>query len=682
MAPTNPTEIVTHARLSSVTVPGLDRPAALITLDNGFDHTIPNTFGPGGLASLSEAIDAALAAQPSFIAVTGKPHIFLAGADLGSFATMMTSRDQVLEIGRMGQTAFAKLRESSVPTFAFVNGVAVSGGLEVAMHCHYRTLSSDITTLGMFEVGLSLVPCWGGSQLLPNLIGITPALQVIVQNPLMQNTLLNGRQAAEFGIGDILLEPEDFLQRSLEWAAGVVNGTITVRRPEIDRSATWDAVLGSAKVELDKKLHGAMPSVDKAMKLLALAKDGVTQANLDAEIEALADLAFTPELASSLYAVDLVRRQAKQPTGAPDPALARKVTKVGIIGTDPMASQLALLFTRRLKVPVVLTDPDSERLDKSVGEVHSEIDKQVANGTMSTGSAAELRSLVSGSVDRSAFSDADLVIETVFDDLSVKKQVWAEIEKIVTPECVLVTTTSSLSVTQMAADLEHPERVVGLHFFDPVTMTPLLEIVRAEHTNDATLATAFAVGTQLEKSCVLVKDAPAFVVNRVLARLVGEIFRAVDAGTAPEVANRALDPLGLPMRPFTLLDLIGPAVAAHVGGVLHEQFPDRFGVSDNLSVIASSGKPLLIDDELNPEVVALLTVGNQPLTEEQVRTDVLEALAQEIRLMLDEGVVAEAADIDLCMILGAGWPFHLGGITPYLDHSGVAERVTTRRFGS
>lgn len=279
-------------------------------------------------------------------------------------------------------------------------------------------------------------------------------------------------------------------------------------------------------------------------------------------------------------------------------------------------------------------------------------------------------------------SDAALVIEAVFEDLWVKKQVWAEIEKIVTPECVLVTNISSLSVTEMAAGLEHPERVVGLHFFDPVATTPLLEIVRAERTGDATLATVFTVGTQLEMSCVLVKDAPAFVMNRVPARLLDEIFRAVDAGTAPEVANRALDPLVLPMRPFTLLDLVVPAVAAHVAGVLHDQFPDRFAVSENLSAIANSGKPLLVDDELHPEVVALLPIGDQPLAEEQVRTNVLEALAQEIRLMLDEGVVAEAADIDLCMLLGAGWPFHLGGITPYLDHSGIAERVTTRRFGS
>jgi len=235
---------------------------------------------------------------------------------------------------------------------------------------------------------------------------------------------------------------------------------------------------------------------------------------------------------------------------------------------------------------------------------------------------------------------------------------------------VLATNTSSLSVTAMAADLEHPERVVGLHFFNPVAMMPLLEIVRAERTDDATLATAFAVGRALRKSSVLVKDAPAFVVNRLLTRFLGTVLGAIDAGTPLAVADSALDPLGLPMRPLTLLQLVGPAVAHHVGGVLHAAYPQRFGVSENLRRIAESGQPLVVDNAPNPAVAALLELGDQPLTAEQVRENALVGLAEEIRLMLDEGVVAEAADIDLCLILGAGWPFHLGGITPYLRRTG------------
>ncbi|MET8252750.1 3-hydroxyacyl-CoA dehydrogenase NAD-binding domain-containing protein [Micromonospora sp. NPDC005197] len=673
-----PNEVVTRALLRSVTVPGLDRPAALITLDNGFDHTKPNTFGPAGLTSLDEAITAALAADPAFIAVTGKPYIFCVGADIVGLP-QLADRAQALEIGRLGHRVFARLKDSTVPTFAFVNGAAMGGGLELALHCHYRTLSGGAAALALPEVSLGLVPGWGGTQLLPNLIGIPAATQVIIQNPLMQNKMLKPKQAAELGIADVLLEPADFLERSLEWAAGVVRGQVTVTRPEVDKDM-WAGVLYFARETLNQRLHGAVPAAYKALDLLETAKDGDFAAGTAAEDEALADLVFSEELRSGLYAFDLVQRRAKRPAGAPDKGLARPVTKVGIVGAGLMASQLALLFARRLQVPVVMSDLDQARVDKGVGYVHTQIEKAVTKGRMDKGTAAKLYGLVSGTVDKGAFADADFVIEAVFEDLGVKKQVWAELEKIVSPEAVLATNTSSLSITEMAAELEHPERVVGFHFFNPVAVLPLLEIVRGERTDDATLATAFAVGKQLKKSSVLVKDAPAFVVNRLLTRFLGTVFAAVDAGTPLDVANSALDPLGLPMRPLALLQLVGPAVAYHVGGTLHEAFPDRFGVSENLKRIADSGQPIVVDDQVNDEVAKLLVVGDQPLTAEQVRQNALDALAQEIRLMLDEGVVAEAQDIDLCMILGAGWPFHLGGVTPYLDRTGTSERVTGRRF--
>ncbi|MEU7802328.1 3-hydroxyacyl-CoA dehydrogenase NAD-binding domain-containing protein [Micromonospora arborensis] len=673
-----PNEVVTRALLRQVNVPGLDRPAALITLDNGFDHTKPNTFGPGGLASLDEAITAALAADPAFIAVTGKPYIFCVGADIVGLP-QLADRAQALEIGRLGHRVFARLKDSTVPTFAFVNGAAMGGGLELALHCHYRTLSGGAAALALPEVSLGLVPGWGGTQLLPNLIGIPAATQVIVQNPLMQNKMLKPKQAAELGIADILLEPADFLERSLEWAAGVVRGQVTVTRPEVDKDM-WAGVLYFARETLNQRLHGAVPAAYKALDLLETAKDGDFAAGTAAEDEALADLVFSEELRSGLYAFDLVQRRAKRPAGAPDKGLARTITKVGIVGAGLMASQLALLFARRLQVPVVMTDLDQSRVDKGVGYVHTQIEKAVTKGRMDKGTAAKLYGLVSGTVDKSAFADADFVIEAVFEDLGVKKQVWAELEKIVSPEAVLATNTSSLSITEMAAELEHPERVVGFHFFNPVAVLPLLEIVRGERTDDATLATAFAVGKQLKKSSVLVKDAPAFVVNRLLTRFLGTVFAAVDQGTPLDVANSALDPLGLPMRPLALLQLVGPAVAYHVGGTLHAAYPDRFGVSENLRRIADSGRPIVVDDQVDEEVAKLLVVGDQPLTAEQVRQNALDALAQEVRLMLDEGVVAEAQDIDLCMILGAGWPFHLGGVTPYLDRTGTSERVTGQRF--
>jgi 3-hydroxyacyl-CoA dehydrogenase/enoyl-CoA hydratase/carnithine racemase len=688
----NPNEVVTHAKLRLVNVPGLDAPAALITLDNGFDHTKPNTFGPSGLRSLDEALDKAYAAKPSLIALTGKPYIFCVGADITGVA-LITERDQAVEIGRLGHRVFARLRESEIPTFAFVNGAALGGGLEVALHCHYRTVSGGAAALGLPEVAIGLVPGWGGTQLLPNLIGIAPAAQVIIQNPLTQKTL-RPQQALELGIADALFEPADYLERSLDWAAAVVRGEIQVSRPAVDKDM-WDGVLYFARQQLDERLHGTVASANTALELLAKAKEQdffgragsldasrPGPASFEPEVQALADLVMGDQSRASLYAFDLVQRRAKRPAGAPKPGLARDVTKVGIVGAGLMASQLALLFVRRLEVPVVLTDIDQTRVDKGLAYVHAEIDKLAAKGRLDEGKAAKLRGLVSGDVAKERFADADLVLEAVFEDLDVKKQVWAEVEKLVRHDCVLATNTSSLSVTEQGADLAHPERLVGLHFFNPVAVMPLLEVVRTPSTDDATLATGFAVGKALKKSCVLVKDAPAFVVNRLLTRYLGEVFAATDAGTPVEVANAALDPLGLPMRPLALLQLVGPAVALHVGEIMHAAYPDRFGVSDNLRRIVAAGKPGLLDASgaIDPETVALLEVGDRPVSAEDLLVRATEALASEIRLMLDEGVVAEPQDIDLCLLLGAGWPFHNGGITPYLDRTGVSERVTGRRF--
>jgi 3-hydroxyacyl-CoA dehydrogenase len=432
-------------------------------------------------------------------------------------------------------------------------------------------------------------------------------------------------------------------------------------------------------------VHGAAPAPYRALDIIEQAGTVTADQGFALEDAALADLIMTDELRAGLYAFNLNQKRAKRPFGAPDKALARPVTKVGVVGAGLMASQFALLFVQRLQVPVVMTDIDQERVDKGVGYVHEQIGLLQLKGRLNQDQANRLKALVSGSLTKDAFAGADLVIEAVFEEMSVKQQVFAEVEAVVREDCVLATNTSSLSVTEMASKLEHPERVVGFHFFNPVAVLPLLEIVRAEQTDDASLATAFAVGKTLKKSCVLVKDAPAFVVNRLLTRFLGEVTAAVDEGTPIEVADRALEPLGLPMSPFVLLELVGPAVALHVAETLHTAFPDRFQVSPNLAKLVAAGKKAIYSWDtgvpvIDPEVLELFQPGPSPSTEEQVRDRALNAMAQEIDLMLAEGVVGEAQDIDLCMLLGAGWPFHLGGVTPYLDRTGVSEAVTGHRF--
>ncbi|QXV58337.1 3-hydroxyacyl-CoA dehydrogenase NAD-binding domain-containing protein [Amycolatopsis sp. TNS106] len=680
-----PDEVVTNAVTRLVKVPGLDKPVALITLDNGHDHTRPNTFGPQGLVSLDAAIDTAFAAEPAAIAVTGKPFIFAVGADLSGVEAVA---DPALarEIAQTGHDVFRRLTESEIPTFGFVNGAVMGGGLELALSCHYRTLSENTAAIAFPEVFLGLFPGWGGTQLLPNLIGPDAAVTVIIENALAQNKMLKVAQAAELGIVDEVFGSADYLEQSLLWLAKVVNGEITPARREIDRGAGWDAAIARAKAIVDGRTKGASPGATKAVELLELARENDLDRGYAAETDGLAELLMDDTLRAGLYSFNLVNKRAKRPAGAPDKALARKVNKVGIVGAGLMASQMALLFVRRLKVPVVLTDVDQERVDKGVSYVHGEIDKLLAKKRVSPDGANRLKALVTGSLDKSAFADADFVIEAVFEELGVKQKVFADLEQYVSPEAILATNTSSLSITAMASQLKHPERVVGFHFFNPVAVMPLLEIVRAEKTDDAALATAFALGKQLKKSSVLVKDASAFVVNRLLLRFLGEVLVTVDEGTPFEVADKALEPLGLPMTPLTLMQLVGPAIALHVGETLHGAFPDRFTVSENLDRFVKAGKKGVWqwDDKGNatvdPEVAELWQRGDSPSTSEQVRDRALAAIAEEIRIMLDEGVVAEAQDIDLCLILGAGWPFWLGGITPYLDRAGVSEKVNGKPF--
>ncbi|NYJ08969.1 3-hydroxyacyl-CoA dehydrogenase NAD-binding domain-containing protein [Petropleomorpha daqingensis] len=677
-------EVVTTAHVRYLRVPGVAGELALITLDNGHDHTRPSTFGPGGLASLDAALDeiAAHSPAPVAIAVTGKPFIFAVGADLSGVPSITSAAD-AREIAETGHRVFRRLKDAGVPTFAFVNGAVMGGGLEVALHCAYRTIAST-AVVAFPEVFLGLVPGWGGTQLLPNLIGVDPAVTVIVENALSQNKMTPGPKAAKLGIADAVFEPADFLERSLEWAAGVLSGDVAVSRPEVDRSG-WDDAIARARQIVQARTRGASPGAVRAVELLDLARDGVDgdafTRGTAAEDDALSELLMSDELRAGLYSFDLVNKRAKRPAGAPDKALARKITKVGVVGAGLMASQLGMLFVQRLEVPVVLTDIDQARVDKGIAYVHGELDKLALRGRLSNDKLNRLKGLVSGALDKAAFADADLVIEAVFEEMSVKQQVFAEVEAVVSPECVLATNTSALSVTEMASKLEHPERVVGLHFFNPVAVLPLLEVVRAELTDDATLATAFAVGRSLKKSCVLVADAPAFVVNRLLTRFLGEITSAVEQGTPVAVADRALDPLGLPMTPFELLTLVGPPVALHVAERMHEAFPDRFAVGEGLKRMVELGKASVYSEPgvVDPDLAGIDS-GDSPLTEEQVRANAVNALAQEIRLMLDEGVVQAVQDVDLCMLLGAGWPFWLGGISAYLDRNGVSEAVTGERF--
>lgn len=703
-----PDEAVTHSYVQDIELPaaaGKPSPGtfALITLDNGFDHSKPTTLGPNTLVELGTVLeglkDRAARGEIVGVGVTGKPYYLVAGADLSAVKSL-NHRDHGLWMAQLGHDVYATLANLGVPSFAFINGVALGGGLEIALQSTYRTVSTGAGALALPEAFLGLVPGWGGVYILPRLIGPENAVKVMIENPLSNNRTLTGPQAFSLGIADAMFEPADFVEQSLAWAAGVISGEVAPKRPNAvepsdpEVAGRWTAAVAAGRAFVEAKTSNASPAPAEVLDIME-ANRTMSQAESAAlECETLAGLMQTDEFRSTVYAfLDLVQKRSKRPAGAPDRKLARPVTKVGVVGAGLMASQLALLFARQLKVPVVMTDIDQDRVDKGVGYVHAEVDKMLAKKRLSADAANRTKALVTGSVSKAAFADADFVIEAVFEELNVKKQVFAEVEAIVSPECILATNTSSLSVTAMAEDLKRPERLVGFHFFNPVAVMPLLEIVRAPKTDDAVLATAFELAKGLKKTAVLVKDAAAFVVNRILLRLMGEVTAAFDEGTPADVADNALRTMGLPMTPFTLGAMVGLPVAQHVQESLHAAFGDRFSVSQNLQKLIDNGvksiwalqngvpekgpdgKPFIPADTL-----ALLSFGISPSTGEEVLRRTQDALAEEIGLMLEEGVVAGPEDIDLCMILGAGWPMFLGGITPYLDRVGASERVNGRKF--
>jgi 3-hydroxyacyl-CoA dehydrogenase/enoyl-CoA hydratase/carnithine racemase len=633
---------------------------ALVTIDNGEDWTKPTFFGQQALESLERLLGRLEGSDFRAAVITGKPLVFAAGADITEFPDI--TREGAIEGARAGQELFARLRGLPFPTVAAVNGACLGGGVELALHCSARTISTAVRHFAFPEVFLGLFPAWGGTQLLPRLVGPGTAIKVIVSNPLRQNRMLTGQQVAELGIADRLLEPAEFVDASLAFARELAEEPLQRSAPDWSEAET---IFRRARTAVEDTVHGAAPAPYAALELIAGAREWTVEEGYRREQEAIGELLPGPQAQASLYAFQLVELRAKRHPARPT-VPSSKVEKVGIVGAGLMARQIATLFLGRLEVPVVIRDLNEEIVDEALGDIRAAIDGQVTKRRYDEGKGRFLSSLVSGSTDYDGFADCDLVLEAVFEELEVKQQVFAELERVVHDECVLATNTSALSVTDMAAVLRRAERVAGMHFFNPVAVMPLLEVVRAAETGDVALATVWNVGEKLRKRPILVNDAPGFVVNRVLTRMTRVIMDAVEHGTPVEEVDEAVMSLGMPMAPSVLLQLVGPRVANDVLDRMHDAFPERFTLSPALAAIANGGEPVVLEEA--------------PRSRDQIVEDVLEAVAEEIHLLLEEGVVSEAADVDTGLLLGAGWPFFLGGITKHLDQTGVSDRLFGHTF--
>jgi 3-hydroxyacyl-CoA dehydrogenase/enoyl-CoA hydratase/carnithine racemase len=603
---------------------------ALVTIDNGEDYRKPTTLGRSAFESAATVIDELENGDWDAAVFTGKPFVFCVGADIDEFGNVQDPREGI----RAGHELFSRIRALPFPTVAAINGAALGGGLELALHCTARTLATNVRHIGFPEVALSIIPGWGGTQLLPKLIGPEAAAKVIVLNPLRQNKLLKADEAFSLGLVDVLLDPVEFLDESLAFAR-----SLSIERTEPDWSDV-ETVLRKARSRVDDAVHGATRAPYVALDLIAGAQHWSLEEGYAAEEDAMAELLVSPQAQASAYAFTVVERRSKKPPALPD-AKPRRINKVGIVGAGLMATQIATLFVKRLEVPVVIRDLEQSRVDEALQTIRDDVSER----------KPFLATLIDGATGWEQFAGCDLVLEAVFEQLDVKREVFASARE-VAPDAILMTNTSSLSVAEMGAD-------VGLHFFNPVALMPLVEIVRHGRTSDEVVATAWDVVKKLRKRGVIVGDSPGFVVNRVLTRVSRVLMDALENGNTAEETDEAMLGLGMPMAPSVLLQMVGPRVALHVLETMHAAYPDRFPLSPALEQIANGEEPTPVEDSKR--------------SVDEIRQAVLEAAADEIRHMLDEGVVGDPADVDACLILGAGYPFFLGGITKHLEQQGIAD---------
>jgi enoyl-CoA hydratase/carnithine racemase/3-hydroxyacyl-CoA dehydrogenase len=670
-APRPGIETVTTARLRHLDLPGDAGRCALITLGNDlppFGPAMrPTTFGPRGLDALDAALDEVAAAAANgtvtAVAVTGRAYMFSTGADL-ALARTVTDRDEAVASLRRGHQVFRRLGELPVPSFAFVNGVTIGGGLELALHCTYRALSRNAPVIALPECSLGLVPAWGGAYLLPRLAGPENAVTLMLDHPLAGRRMLDAAGAHALGLSDALLEAGNFLDHCLEWAAGVLTGRVEVRRRRWDDPAAWERALARGHALVAERTHGVLPAPRQALDLLRLARTAGRDEAFAAAERAAADLFLTEEFRTSLYALDLTQRHAAAHPGRPDPARALPVGRVGVLGTTRRARRLALLALEKLRVPVVLAGEDATAVEDAVAEVRRGLRELVAGERLSAGAAERCAALLSGTAEPwgGALAGVDLLFEAGPAGRSARQAASAlrRAAETVGDACVLVPT-GPLPGADAVAAVPAPERVVGLYVPWPVERSGLAELVRLPATGDAAYATAGAVAVKLGKQCLpLGAGAPGPLVDRLRGRFLGALLGAADASYGPGGAergdgghgeedgagqwlDRVCEPLALPVPPSALL---------------------RQREAEALPLGDGDGSPV---GGADPGVV---------------RERALAALAEEIRDLLDRGVVASAADVDFALLASGDWPFHLGGVTPYLDRTGIAEKVTGRRFGA
>jgi 3-hydroxyacyl-CoA dehydrogenase len=648
----------------------------VITLDNPPVNALSFAY----CANLYEAIEAAHADDSvEAIVFAGANGLFSGGADVSDFnnelpAGAVTIRDVI-----------GAVELSIKPHIATIDGVALGGGLELALACDYR-IATPRSKLGLPEIKLGLLPGAGGTQRLPRLIGARAALEF-----MLKGSGVPAARVLELGILDEIVEG-NVVERAISLAKEI---------PPKRRISALEATIAT-----DVPMQAAPFVVAQAHKMVPPEENGGFAAHklIDA-VQAAVELPFAFGIAREARLFDeLVRSEASQALRhiffaerelskvlELDPASPLTIAKAGVVGAGTMGSGIAITFAQS-GVPVVVVDTNEEAVDKARQTVMGMFMYQVQKGRLTQEEAWQRGQSITFTDDWSELAGADLVVEAVFEDLDVKREVFAKLDGIVKPEGLLASNTSTLDIDAMAAATKRPEKVLGLHFFVPANIMPLLEIVRGRATSAQTLATAFAVGKTLKKKAVLAGNAFGFIGNRMVFDYVREAFALAEEGTAPARVDAVVKAFGFPMGPFAMSDLSGLDIGLHVQKLQGKSGQGRTNVLERLveqkrlgqkamagffkydKAVGKGREPIAdpVVEQLFAQEARKAGIAPRVVTDREIRERLLYALINRGAYLLEESVALRPGDIDIVFAYGYGFPPHHGGPMWYADEVGVA----------
>ncbi|MAX92059.1 MAG: fatty acid oxidation complex subunit alpha FadB [Pseudomonas sp.] len=678
----------------AITVKALE--SGIVELNFDLKGESVNKFNRLTLNDLRQAVDAIKAdASVKGVIVTSGKDVFIVGADITEFVDNFKMSDEELVAGNLeANKIFSDFEDLGVPTVAAINGIALGGGFEMCMAADYRVMST-VAKVGLPEVKLGIYPGFGGTVRLPRLIGVDNAVEWIASGK--EN---RAEDALKVRAVDAVVAPQQLQAAALDLIKRAISGELDYkakRQPKLDK-LKLNAIEQMMAFETSKGFVAGQagpnyPAPVEAIKTIQKAANFGRDKAIEVEAAGFVKLAKT-SVAQSLVGLFLSDQELKKKAKAYDKQ-ARDVKLAAVLGAGIMGGGIA--YQSAVKgTPILMKDIREEGIQMGLNEASKLLGKRVEKGRLTPAKMAEALNAIRPTMSYGDFGHVDIVVEAVVENPKIKQSVLAEVEGLVRDDAIIASNTSTISISLLAQALKRPENFCGMHFFNPVHMMPLVEVIRGEKTSETAIATTVAYAKKMGKSPVVVNDCPGFLVNRVLFPYFGGFARAIAHGVDFVRADKVMEKFGWPMGPAYLMDVVGMDTGHHGRDVMAEGFPDRMKDDTRTAVdvmydanrlgqkngkgfyayeMDKKGKPKKVVDPQSYELLKPVVSETRELSDEDIINYMMIPLCLETVRCLEDNIVETAAEADMGLIYGIGFPPFRGGALRYIDSIGVAEFV-------